>query len=224
MGHCQNIDTTLSAPSRDAGFSLLETLFALAIMSLASVALFQSTSSMLRLSDRAVKAGERTVNSALDRLAVTRLLGAIMPSWPNSDEVVFSGDARKLTALSGAPLSVAPSGPQSILLMLSETGNGTQALVYSDAINKTDRQEAWPLIEGLSASARFEYMGVDQSWYRSWPPNSKPTRGHFNDAELLPAKALPEAVRLRDQEVIILSAPLSQTSVLPPRLDLGAGF
>lgn len=224
MGHCQNIDTTLSAPSRDAGFSLLETLFALAIMSLASVALFQSTSSMLRLSDRAVKAGERTINSALDRLAVKRLLGAIMPSWPNSDEVVFTGDGRKLTALSGAPLSVAPTGPHPIFLTLSDNGNGTQSLLYSTPRDNPEAQDVWPLMEGLSASTRFEYMGVDQNWYRDWPPSTKPNRGFFSDAELLPAKALPEAVRLRDQDVIIISAPISQTSVLPPRIDPGAGF
>ncbi len=229
MGKGQNIRSAEFAASREAGFSLLETLFALAIMSIASVALFQSTASMLRLSDRAVKAGERTVNGALDRLAVTRLLGAIMPNWPDLEDISFTGESRRLSALSATPISTETSGPQPFTLSFIQAENGTHTLIYvaGALLEETGEDKdkvAWPLIKGLSAGARFEYMGVDQNWYGEWPPDTKPTRGYFNDAELMPAKTIPEAVRLRDQDVIILSAAISESSTLPPRPSMEGGL
>ncbi len=204
----------------ERGFSLLETLFALAIMSIASLALFQSTSSMLSLSDRAVKAGERTVNKSLDRLAISRVIDGMMPHWPHQPGTAFEGQSRALRGLSSAPLSANMGGPELVMLRLQAGKNGQETLIYSPE----NTQESWEIMTGLPPGARFEYMGIDQEWYAIWPPEVTPERGYFDDGKLQRTPALPQAVRLRAQEFVIWTGRISQSTILPPNFDIGAGL
>lgn len=206
--------------NKDAGFSLLETLFALAIMSLASVALFQSTSSMLSLSDRAVKAGERTVSGGLDRLAVRELIDGLLPHWPSETERAFVGEARSFSGQSTAPLSADNTGPEIVTLSLSALSGGRDSLTYSSA----KAPQGWTIMSRLPEGARFEYMGIDHSWYAKWPPQEKPTRGYFDEDVLLPFPALPQAIRLRTDETVIMTARVARATILPDRFDPQAGL
>jgi len=204
----------------EAGFSLLETLFALAIMSLASVALFQSTSSMLALSDRAVKTGERTVNGGLDRLALAGIINGMLPHWADNEDNAFTGDARELRGVTTGNLSPGIAAAERITLSLQPRANGTDALIYTSA----QSTESWEVMAALPAGARFEYMGVDQDWHAAWPPTVKPTRGYFEDDKFQETSALPEAVRLSTADMTLWAGPISQAAVLPTRLDLDVGL
>ena len=88
-----------NAPMQDRGFSLLETLFALVIMSFASLALFQSTSAMLSLSDRAVSAAERTLDGALDRRAIGHWIGKRRAKLNDIGAIVPQGTKRVIASL-----------------------------------------------------------------------------------------------------------------------------
>jgi len=212
---------TKAETDAERGFSLLETLFALAIMSIASLALFQSTSSMLSLSDRAVRAGERTVNKSLDRLAISGVIDSMIPHWPHQPETAFEGQARALRGLSSAPLSTGQSGgPELVTLALQTANNGQDALTYSGA----NSDEVWEVMTGLPRGARFEYMGIDQEWYAIWPPENTPVRGYFDDGKLMRTPALPEAVRLRAQGRVIWTSRVSRSTILPPNFDLATGI
>ena len=215
----------------EAGFSLLETLFALAIMSLASVALFQSTSSMLRLSERAVAAGERTVNGGLDRIALSNLVESITPAWPEAEDDVFSGTAQSFRGLTaGAPraglarltrfeMRLEDAGPNSKVLMYYPQGEG----VFESRKNAPN---GWMMKAGFPKGATFHYRGVDQKDYPFWPPKEKPSRGYFdNDDMLLKTPPLPEAISLKSaQGAVLWTAAISRARALPPRLDPDFGI
>jgi len=56
---------------------------------------------MLSLSDRAVKAAERTVSGGLDRLAVRELIDGLLPHWPSETKRAFVGEARSFKPPAG---------------------------------------------------------------------------------------------------------------------------
>lgn len=216
--------------SAEAGFSLLETLFALAIMSLASLALFQSTSSMLGLSDRAVTAAERTVSSGLDRLALSNLIDGLVPPWPEEEDAAFKGTSTALQGLSTGGLTLIQE--QAVLFTLTlETVNGRgTALIYraKDAQGSDEGEsltnhagvDGWILMDALPEDARFNYMGVDQEWRDIWPPETKPDRGYFDDERYTQDPVLPIAIRLSASgEFVIWASAVSRTHVLPDRYD-----
>ncbi len=214
----------------ESGFSLLETLFALAIMSLASVALFQSTSSMLRLSERAVAAGERTVSGGLDRLALTHLIDGLVPSWPEEEDTVFKGSPSALQGLSTGGLTLVQEQAVLFTLTLETMNGGNTALIYrakdaqggieGESLTKHAGVDGWVLMGALPAAARLSYMGVDHEWRDVWPPDTKPTRGYFDDALYTQDPVLPIAIRLSaDDEFVIWSGTVSRSHALPGRYD-----
>lgn len=214
----------------ESGFSLLETIFALAIMSLASVALFQSTTSMLTLSERAVAAGERTVSDGLDRLALTNLVDGLVPPWLEEKDAVFKGSSTALQGLSTGALTLVQEQAVLFTLTLEAAAGGGTALVYrakdaqggSEGLSLTKHAgvDGWILMNDLPADARFFYMGIDQEWRGVWPPDTKPVRGYFDDDRYTRDPVLPIAIRLSaGGEFVIWSGTVSRSHVLPARYD-----
>lgn len=219
-----------NGPCRESGFSLLETLVALAIMSIASLALFQSTSAMLSLSDRAVKTSERVLDAELSRRAVTGLLSALMPAWPEDQARQFSGSATTLQGLSTKGLSwqseALGSGLAHFALSLKDSANGGAVLEYTDLSQRSSgasaQAQGWILEASLPAGARFTYQGLDGQWYSQWPPANPPATPYFDDALFIQTPALPEAIRLQASNGAVLSlAAVRAQSTLPARIDLG---
>jgi len=92
------------------GFTLLETLIALAILSIASLAMFQSIGTLLQVSDKAVSASERTVDKSLDRLALITLMSEIVPHWNDQADMAFTGTDVEMSGVSTINLGVDSSG------------------------------------------------------------------------------------------------------------------
>lgn len=219
----------------EQGFSLLETLIALAIMSIASLALFQSTATMLSVSDRAVKTSERVLDGALNRRAMTGLLSGLVPAWPEDGARSFKGTASRLEGLSAESLSwqneALGSGLSHFSLTLSgEAQNNTQplnawSLRYEDLTsngNSRTRDEGWVLDAGLPANTRFRYLGLDGTWRANWPPPTPPATPYFNDALFITTSPLPEAVKLETgQGVVLAIVAVRRHAHSPLRLDLG---
>ena len=207
----------------EAGFSLLEMLFALAIMSLASLALFQSTSAMLSLSGRAVEAGERTLNSQLDRRVLDTLIQGLLPAWPEDAQGSFIGTQEGFSGQStGAPQNGA-ARPAVFTLTLEPHDGGEMALVYQkQGEGRSDtRAEPWVLLSGLPDGSRWAYMGVDHEFYDLWPPKDQPQRGYFNDDLLLTTPPLPEAIKLvSEQGMVLWTGAVGRAKTLPGRPDI----
>ena len=215
-----------------SGFSLLETLFALVIMSFASLALFQSTSAMLSLSDRAVSAAERTLDGALDRRALGSLLGHLVPHWPEAPDTAFTGSPTQLRGVSSAGLSDAAGHMPFILrLETQDISAGSALSLQYQNINTElrrfgggDDEDAplWTLSQNIAPDARFSYLGVDNQWYGHWPPQETPVTPYFNDARFIDPPALPRAIKLDSaMSGTLFFIDLSAHADRPIRLDLG---
>lgn len=218
-----NSDTRLDITSdAQLGFSLLETLFALVIMSFASMALFQSTSAMLSLSDRAVAAAERSVDRALDRRALGDVLKSLVPHWPEQEGTAFTGDPTRLRGVSSAALSdTLGLQPFVMQLVRDDTRLGQYRLGYQN-VNEDDDAPLWTLSDALPPDARFSYLGVDNRWYQNWPPQQTPVTPYFNDARFIDPPALPLAIKLESGVAgTLFLIDLSAHPQRPVRLDLG---
>lgn len=228
LGRC------LSSKHAEHGFSLMETLIALTIMSIASLALFQSTSSMLSLSDRAVRAGEDAVDQGLDRHAILVVLNSLVPNWPENSNEAFIGDEKIMRGVSSAALSNQIGVNQFTLrLVPSVSHEGNYDLTYAnvhDLGQETglspkqlrDKIGNWTLWSNVGVNASFAYQGLDGRWYQEWPPIKTPVTPYFNDAEFFTPPVLPQRIKLHSQnDHTQFIVAINRHHDLPPRLDIG---
>lgn len=204
------------------GFSLLETLFALVIMSFASMALFQSTSAMLSLSDRAVAAAERSVDRALDRRALGDVLKSLVPHWPEQADTAFIAGPTELRGVSSAALSDRTGLNAFVMRLVRDDTRLDQYRLRYQNLNDVDDAPLWTLSEGLPSDTRFSYLGLDNRWYQNWPPQQTPVTPYFNDARFIDPPALPLAIKLESGvSGTLFLIDLSAHPQRPVRLDLG---
>lgn len=197
----------------EAGFSLLETLIALAIMSLASLALFQSSSSLIRTSDQATKVGEGFVDRAVSRHQIMSLIAQLVPAWQDTDEVEFVGTDNEFSGMSRALFALERAGVKPFQIRLEEDNLNNIKLVYQ--LN----DQIWDIQRGLPANSKFQYQTPTNNWISVWPPkkNRFYARRNFDDDSLdLYDLKLPTAIQLTDkngQIIWISDVPDSQNSV-----------
>lgn len=187
-----------------SGFSLVETLIALAIASVVSLALFQSVSQWLLVSTRASAAADR----ALTRVSVQRtfehIVAGMQPGWPE-EEGVFHGTRHEMTGLShGMPLAH-PSPPRPVTLRLL-SGSEARAGLAFEAGGETLEVFRLP-----AQIAVFSYLGPDLVWREAWPPEVPPGAGPVDRATLADIAPLPRAMRccfdLPDRRVCWIARP-----------------
>lgn len=178
----------------ELGFSLLETLVALVILSTASLALFQGTVTMLRVSDSSLRIGDRVLEGAIERKSLEQLIDGLVPNWREDEKNAFKGGDKEFSGISTQVLTsldqtIAPFY-LSLISDLEAAGDANVMLVYREG------QQELILQRQLPVQTRFEYLGVDQKWYDIWPPETPPSRGFFEYDELFSDLTLPEAIRM----------------------------
>lgn len=199
--------------SMEAGFSLLETLIALAIMSLASLALFQGSSSLLRTSDRATKVGESFVDRAVSRHQVMSLIAQLVPAWQESYEVEFVGTKDEFSGMSRGSFDIEGVGVKPFKIRLEQDNEDYMKLVYQ--INN----QVWDIQWGIPVKSKFQYLTPTNSWISVWPPkkNRFYARRDLEDESLdLYDLKLPSAIQLSDQKgqiIWISNVPDSQNNI-----------
>jgi len=217
--------THIKAPmigENDDGFSLLETLFALVIMSIASLALFQSTSAMLSVSDRAVAASETAIERALSDRALTNLMASLVPHWSEEAGAAFVGNSQSLRGVSTAALG-AGTGLHGFGLQLRHDtrSDENKALIYTHLNRSGVSQTPLVLQNSLPTGAQFFYLGLNGRWYRQWPPEQTPVTPYFDDATYIQPSPLPEAVKLEaPNQGIITMVKIDSQPALPSRMDV----
>ncbi|PHR93588.1 MAG: hypothetical protein COA69_02820 [Robiginitomaculum sp.] len=199
-----------------AGFTLLETLISLAILSVVSLALFQSTASLLRITDRAVFAGERTLEGAIARKTFRVSVGGLTSAWEEREQDVFYGNAVMFSGLSTDVPTLSAQRLQRVSYTLVRQDMGTFVMdVEVDA-------QAWSLKAFSADHAEFSYLGSDQKWYTSWPPEDVPSPGFFDDAIYMDMPQLPLAIRFHGEDQgrpFDWIATISGTHAVPYRDD-----
>lgn len=225
VGHTRTIHKLRESPLKrkvesgseqgtEAGFSLMEIIVTLALLSLISTILFQSVvtqwSNMQRVSAAFDRAQSQPLRAALFRDVARELV----PAWPNSPERVFNGDGAGFEGMTLRPLS-AGNRKLTVIKVALENDSTPQRLV----IDTGDGQQT--LVEGIE-NGQFDYFGMDGQWHEAWPPKANPGNGFFQDQAFFQTPALPEAIRLRFQisgTLALWVVPLENRHRLPFRLE-----
>ncbi|MEM8770369.1 MAG: prepilin-type N-terminal cleavage/methylation domain-containing protein [Pseudomonadota bacterium] len=183
-----------SSSKAQKGFSLLELIASLAIVSLVSAALFQSAGQWFRLSARAADAADQTVQRVTDQSLFEYAVSGLAPAWPEQTELLFRGDRNGFSGLSRTPLQTA--APAFVFINISiDRSHAGASVIYASGDTR------WNLLSPIGADAGFSYLGADGAWRDTWPPAVNPEPGPFNDAAFYSIPQTPLAIRLIADDV-----------------------
>jgi len=173
----------------ERGFSLMEMLVALAILSISAVLIFQSLLAQSALTARIETLSLEAGRDAIRRAGFTEVVGGILPSWPEDEETPFIATDRQLSGVSSRALAATPEGLTAFRFDLS--GSPTE-LVYSSGGRQVQ-------LGTFSEDATFSYLGADGNWYDKWPPEKTPDFGPFDDSGSFRTPPVPKAVRIQTE-------------------------
>lgn len=170
-------------PARTAGFTLLETIVTLVIVSLMVTLLMQALSQVLNLRQRVLRLQDEARTAALQERWFRESLQGAIADLPDAFGQ-FQGDQEHFEFASVALLDAEGIGR----VRWEIVGNdGSSALIHRGPAG-----DPMVVIEGPLASARFDYRGADGTWRPQWVvPAREQADG---DPE-----ALPRLVRFRAQ-------------------------
>jgi len=198
---------------RRSGFTLLEVIVTLALLSLVSLLLFDASITQWSNMRRISHAFERANSLTLRELVFRDTVSALIPAWPDTDEPVFEGDGQGFAGMTAQPLA-ARARDLGFLEVSLEDGEAGRRLVLRQ------RESESVLLEDVG-SARFAYRALDGSWYETWPPEENPGSGFFNDGQFFDTPQLPETIRLtfrRNGERGVWMVPIARAPHLPFRV------
>ena len=179
-----NISLNKSAPRQVKGFTLVELLLAITLMSI----LLGLTYSGLRAATRASQRGELLLAAGGELRAshqfIRRQLNQMLPlSFAETDDtqplrVIFQGDAKHIQFVAPMPGYLGQGGPQVQLIEVVSGNNGESVVQFSHALLQgytEDRlydRDPVILLESVS-SAGFEFLGRDEDgeltgWTTVW--------------------------------------------------------
>jgi len=147
--------------ARVRGFTLLEILVTLVIVSLLVTALMQALGHSLGLRNRLLRLQAETRLESLQEGWFRESVGAAVPDAKHAGGE-FDGKFDRLSFVSLAPL--ASAGPARVTWTLRKVPGGS-ALHYAD-IATLD----WRIIPGPLTDAAFEYLDAKGAWVREWKP------------------------------------------------------
>lgn len=204
-----NCHTSTPPPARavkaERGFTLLETLMALAIMSIISLALFQSLGQMLAVSDRAVRLGNNALDQFANEAGYRDFIGDIIGTWTAADPFIFKGDAQQMSGLAVSPLIVdARTGAQNFRLSIQPSPPQTarpaqfQLIIESSGLspNGLGLRPTPVLARFEGENPRLVYLSYDETPRRIWPPKTVPSPGILTDHNFMDIPRLPHAIGL----------------------------
>lgn len=153
------------SPPRDraqAGFTLLEMIVTLVVVSLIVVVLMQALQQALGLRTRLLRFERETRMATLQEEWFRDSVSAALVDLPDALGPM-QGDAGAFAMVSAAPLQGA--GPVRIGWSLGDDGHGAQALVYTAGAGGGAR--AVRVVAGLH-DATFAYLDADGRWRDTW--------------------------------------------------------
>ncbi|MGB3457571.1 MAG: prepilin-type N-terminal cleavage/methylation domain-containing protein [Litorimonas sp.] len=230
-------DPDAGPAARDNGFTLLETLVALAILSVVSLVMFQSVITLTRVSERAGAVAAQSLDELVRRDVFTSVVAQLVPDWPDGREPgdgAFTGTARGFQGLTGHDPGAAASADGSRGLSRVGVGEDSGGLVL-----RVEGQPALILsgsrplpgaspVQARAEAGRFRYLGTDGVWRADWPPESAvpfapPGVLPFDDHQLAQPQALPVAVAWVAPDGAVWFASPKGAGELPPTSDLVLG-
>ena len=145
------------------GFTLLEMLVVLVLISLISMLLLEGVSYVLHLRSGFLTQLEDSQKGTLQEYWFRSTVSAIVTDYRDG-EFIFKGEKRELSGLTIASLDNVTGMPSPFAWQL-KYANGVMTLHY-----KNSRGESWEIARWLGAQGHFRYMAADGKWHTKWPP------------------------------------------------------
>ena len=219
---------------RSSGFTLVELLLAITLMSI----LLGLTYAGLRAATRASQRGELILAAGGELRAshqfIRRQLNQMLPlSFAETDDlealrIVFQGDAKHIQFVAPMPGYLGAGGPQVQLVELVSDNDGGLVVQFSHALlqgfteDRLQDRDPVILLEGV-ASAGFEFLGEDEDgeltgWYSNWDredvlPVAVRLDLEFNDELNLKWPDLAARVRVDEQALQVVGAGIGSSGV-----------
>lgn len=146
------------------GFTLVEMLVVLILVSLTSVLLIQGTSQLLIIRDRVLEHTEYQREDVLRRSWFGETVGSLIADLETIDEHRFMGDESGFSGLTLAALT-RPAGMPVRIEWRVETEEDIFRLLYAE--QGGDWQHVWSWRPDF---ARFSYYSPESGWVAQWPP------------------------------------------------------
>lgn len=191
---------------RQRGFTLLEILVVLVIVSLTSGILFQAMGQVAQLQK---KFGVELVHTQQGEMLSNwfqQSIEGLLPDYPDGKNK-FSGTERRLSGLTTNPLAAENGVPSSLVWEFAfDADTGETRLLYGSG------KDAAPVISWQGNKGKFAYLDSKGELHESWPPR----------LGLWPQ--LPSAIRvetLRDGvPAIMMAVPMGPANPLPRIADV----
>jgi prepilin-type N-terminal cleavage/methylation domain-containing protein len=162
--------------SQQKGFTLMELLVVLVLISLLMTTLMQGLSFFLKLKQRGSALVLTQQKTQMQEYWFKTLIQGLTP-YQSFTEKHFEGSKTELTGQTMTTLTSAPASIGEINLKLEQTKT-TVKLIY------TAGEQVWILGEWLSNKAFLSYQDQQGSQYASWPPKN------ISDEELMQLPSL----------------------------------
>lgn len=148
---------------RSSGFTLVETLVVLVLVSLIATLLTQSLVYVLSLRERVLDQVDKTRRGSLSELWYRQSVNGTVADLVELDRQ-FAGAADGFSAITLAPIHLDYGVPTRIRWGLSSDAD-RHALIYTP-------EDAEPLtvLRWQGAAGAFRYLGHDGEWHDEWPP------------------------------------------------------
>ena len=181
------------------GFTLMETLIALAITAMVAVVALEMLASMTAHARRLETAMTDATNATLQTLPMRRAIEQTLPSYADTGEF-FQGEAGAATGLTSAPATGRQGRPAGYAL----------ALTMREGVAHLDYSEAGVVLFSRPLGAgerRFEFVESRGALHEQWPPAER----HPDDPDFyIAAPSLIRIVDVDDPEAVIAAyAPVN---------------
>lgn len=200
------------ARRRAPGFTLMEVLVTLVLVSMVATILFEGLFQSGQIERRLERMQVHAQSTALRDVWLQQALEGLLAGQAETPER-FVGTERDLRGQSTLPLSARELGPEWLSLSLRDSSEaaGTELVYTSLGPEPADSASKAPLVLGQWSQGKLQWRYLDDAgqWRDAWPPVMERPR------------ALPRAIALlHDDAVVVLASPASPGESLGRRQDV----
>ncbi|MCV6637872.1 prepilin-type N-terminal cleavage/methylation domain-containing protein [Candidatus Albibeggiatoa sp. nov. NOAA] len=171
--------------NKKSGFTLLEVLVVLVLVSLISMLLMQGLGFVLQLRTQFVNQIDDLQQGALQEYWFRSSVRSLFPAGKETNHV-FTGDKQSLSGLTMASIHEEAGTPTPFKWALLPQKDKTILYYYPDLIKQP--KQKWPIMEWFGKEGQFQYLSADGRWSETWPPTKFEQATQLPEAILFTAK------------------------------------
>jgi len=168
-----------------SGFTLLETLVVLVLVSLISVLLMQGLGFVMQLRTHFVEQIDDLQQGALQEHWFRSSTSSLFPASKTSP-YLFHGKPKVLTGLTMAAINQDIGVPTPFKWALQTEQDRTILYYYPDLIKQPNLK--WQVMDWYGHEGKFQYLSTTGRWFNQWPPDKFEQIPQLPEAILFTAK------------------------------------